>query len=475
MPERISVDLCVIGAGSGGLTVAAAGAQLGLSTVLVEGAEMGGDCLNSGCVPSKALIAAARVAVQHRGSAAFGVLYDPPRIDFARVRAHVKAAIHAIAPHDSQARYEGLGVRVVRAMARFTGRDRLLAGDHEIVARRFCIASGAHPSLPPIAGLDRVPYHTHLDIFDLEELPSHLLVVGGGAVGCELGQAFRQLGARVTILDMKHLLGDEDPELVEVVRRRMREEGIELREGTAVTGIASAGTGLRVTLQDGAGIATLDGSHLLLAAGRVPASDGLGLEAAGVARNGKAIVVDGRCRTSNRRIYAVGDVTGGPQSTHWASHQAMVVVKSMMFRLPARTRPSILPRVTFTDPELAQVGMTEAQARAAGHDRIVVRRFPFAETDRAETDLATAGFVKLVATPGGKILGAGITGAIAGEMIQSWGLALASGLSLRAFTAMITAYPTLSEASKRVAGGFYAERMLRARMRRWVRWLARWP
>jgi pyruvate/2-oxoglutarate dehydrogenase complex dihydrolipoamide dehydrogenase (E3) component len=474
MPERISVDLCVIGAGSGGLNVAAAGAQLGLSTVLAEGGEMGGDCLNSGCVPSKALIAAARAAVQHRHSAPFGVAYDPPRIDYARVRAHVKEAIAAIAPHDSQARYEGLGCRVVRAMARFTGPDRLVAGELEIVAKRFCIATGAHPLIPAIAGLDRVPYRTNFDIFDLAELPAHLLVIGGGAVGCELAQAYRRLGAGVTILEMKSLLQDEDPELVEVVRRRLRAEGVELREGAKAVAVARDGSGLRLTCEGGAGGSGITGSHLLVAAGRVPATDGLGLDAAGVTCRGKSIVIDQRCRSSNRRIYAIGDVTGGPQFTHWASHQALVVVKSMMFRLPARTRPSILPRVTFTEPELAQVGMTEMQARAAGHARLVVRRWPFAENDRADTDRTTEGFVKLVATPRGKILGAGIAGAFAGELIQSWSLALATGLSLRAFTDMITAYPTLGDASKRAAASFYTERLLSERNRRWVRWMARW-
>jgi pyruvate/2-oxoglutarate dehydrogenase complex dihydrolipoamide dehydrogenase (E3) component len=474
MPERIDVDLCVIGAGSGGLNVAAAGAQLGLSTVLVEGGEMGGDCLNSGCVPSKALIAAARAAVEYRRAAALGVTYDPPRIDFARVRAHVKSAIEAIAPHDSQARYEGLGIRVIRAMARFTGRDRLMAGDCEIVARRFCVATGAHPFLPPVPGLDQLPYRTHLDIFDLEELPSHLLVIGGGAVGCELGQAFRRLGARVTILDMRALLGDEDPELVEILRRQMQSEGVELHEGALVKGASRSGSGVRVDIEKGAESVTLEGSHLLVAAGRVPASEGLGLETAGVACDGKAIRIDASCRTSNRRIYAIGDVTGGPQFTHWASHQAMVTIKSMMFRLPARTRPSILPRVTFADPELAQVGMTEAEARAAGHAPLTVRRFPFAENDRAQSDGKGTGFIKLVATAQGKILGVGIVGASAGELIQSWGLALASGLSLRAFTEMITAYPTLSDVSKRVAGGFYAERLLGAQAKRWVRWMAQW-
>jgi pyruvate/2-oxoglutarate dehydrogenase complex dihydrolipoamide dehydrogenase (E3) component len=475
MPQRISVDLCIIGAGSGGLTVAAAGAQFGLSTVLVEDGAIGGSQLDGGDVASKALIAAARAAVQYRRSEPFGISYDRPRIDFARVRDHVKAAIAAVEPDDSQARYEGLGVRVIRAKAGFTGRDRLVAGDIEIAARRFCIAAGARPLLPPIMGLDRVAYRTPRDIVDLDSLPSPLLVVGGGAEGCELGQAFRRLGARVTILETESLLGGEDPELVEIVRRQLRSDGVELREGAAIVQLEQVGAGVRATLAQGADRSTVEGSHLLLAAGRAPASDDLGLDAAGVACDGKAIRIDGRCRTTNRRVYALGDVAGGPQATAWAAHQAMVIVKSMMFRLPARTKAQLLPRVTFTDPELAQVGLTEAAARAAGYERVVVRRFPFAETDRAQTDRAAAGFVKLVATPQGRILGAGIVGASAGELIQSWGLALAAGLSLRAFTAMITASPTLSEASKRVAGGFYAQRMLTERTRRWVRWLARWP
>lgn len=474
MPERISIDLCVVGAGPGGLAVAAAGAQLGFSTILVEDGVMGGSELD-GSVASKALVAAARAAVQYRRSEPFGVSYDRPRIDFAHVRDHVRAAIAAVEADDSRARYEGLGVRVVHAKARFTGPDRLRAGDIEIAAWRFCIAAGARPLLPPIKGLDRVAYRTPRDIVDLDSLPSPLVVVGGGVEGCELGQAFRRLGARVTILETESLLGGEDPELVEIVRRQLRFDGVELREGAAVVQLDQVGAGVRATLAQGADRSAVEGSHLLLAAGRTPASDELGLDAAGVACDDKAIRIDGRCRTTNRRVYALGDVAGGPPATAWAAHQAMVIVKSMMFRLPARTKARLLPRVAFTDPELAQVGLTEAAARAAGHERIVVRRFPFAETDRARTDRAAAGFVKLVATPQGRILGAGIVGASAGELIQSWGLALAAGLSLRAFTDMITASPTLSEASKRVAGGFYAERMLTARMRRWVRWLARWP
>ncbi|MFZ5791523.1 MAG: dihydrolipoyl dehydrogenase family protein [Pseudomonadota bacterium] len=475
MTQHIQADLCVIGAGSGGLNVAAAGAQLGLSTVLIEGGEMGGDCLNTGCVPSKALIAAANAAMAHRRGPAFGIDYDPPRVDFARVRRHIREVIATIAPHDSQARYEALGARVVRAMARFTGPDRLEAGDLEIEARRFCIATGSQPLVPPVPGLDRVPYRTNHDVWDLPVLPDHLLVLGGGAIGCELGQAFRRLGSRVTILEMARLLGRDDAELVEVLRRRLRAEDIDIREGAKAVAVEPAAAGVRIAIETAQGRSTIEGSHLLVAVGRKPTVAGLGLEAAGVACSDRGIAIDSRCRTSNRRIYAIGDVTGGPQFTHWASHQAAVVVKSMMFRLPARSRREILPAVTFTDPELAQVGLTEAEARAAGHERLAIQRWPFAENDRAEAERRTEGFVKLVATPKGRVLGAGIVGAQAGELIQSWSLALAQGLSLRAFTDMITVYPTLGDASKRAASSFYAGRLFSAPSRRLVRFLTRLP
>lgn len=475
MAQRIQVDLCVIGAGSGGLNVAAAGAQLGLSTVLIEGGEMGGDCLNAGCVPSKALIAAAAAAMAHRRGAAFGVDYDPPRVDFARVRRHIREVIAAIKPHDSQARYVGLGARVVRTMARFTGPDRLVAGDLEIQARRFCIATGSRPLVPPVPGLDRVTYRTNHDVWDLPALPDHLLVLGGGAVGCELGQAFRRLGSRVTVVEMARLLGRDDPELVEVLRRRLRAEDVDIREGAKAVAAEPAGERVRLALESAQGRGAIEGSHVLVAAGREPTTAGLGLEAAGVAYSDKGIAIDRRCRTSNRRIYAIGDVTGAPQFTHWASHQASVVVKSMMFRLPAKMRREILPAVTFTDPELAQVGLTEAEARAAGHERLAIQRWPFAENDRAETDRRTEGLVKLVASARGRVLGAGIVGAQAGELIQSWSLALAQGLSLRAFADMITAYPTLGDASKRAASSFYVRRLFSPSTRRLVRFLTRLP
>ena len=473
MSQRIEADFVVVGAGSGGLNVAAATSQLGLRTVLVEGHLMGGDCLNFGCVPSKALLAAGNAAMAGRRAAAFGIDYDPPRIDMGRVRDHVRAVIAAIEPHDSQARFEGLGVRVIRAPGRFVAPTRLRAGEQEIEAKRFCVATGSLPLVPRIDGLDRVAYRTNLDIFDLDRLPDHLLILGGGAVGTELGQAFRRLGAKVTIIEMAVLLGRDDPELVEVLRRSLGREGIAIREGAKVVAVEPAAAGIRLAVETAGGREWIEGSHLLVAAGRRPAIEGLDLAAAGIAVGPQGILIDRHCRSSNARVYAIGDVTGGPQFTHWASHQAGVVVRNALFRLPAKWDRRAFPWVTYTDPELAQVGMTEAEARAQGIADLRIGRWPFAENDRAEAERRTAGFIKILARPNGRILGVGIVGAHAGEVVHSWGLAIAAGLTVKKFTEMITAYPTFADVSKRVAGGFYADRLFNDRTRALVRFLWR--
>jgi pyruvate/2-oxoglutarate dehydrogenase complex dihydrolipoamide dehydrogenase (E3) component len=473
MSRRIAADFCVIGAGSGGLNVAAATSQLGLDTILVEGHLMGGDCLNFGCVPSKALIAAGNAAIAGRRAAAFGIDYDPPRVDMGRVREHVRGVIAAIEPHDSQARFEGLGVRVLRAPARFVAPTRLAVGEQEIEAKRFCVATGSLPLVPRIDGLDRVRYRTNLDIFELDRLPEHLLILGGGPVGAELGQAFRRLGARVTIIEMATLLGKDDPELVEILRRSLGRDGVAIREGARVVAVEPAPAGVRLAVETATGREWIEGSDLLVAAGRRPAIDELGLAAAGIETGPRGIAIDRRCRTTNARVYAIGDVTGGPQFTHWASHQAGVVVRNALFRLPAKWDRRAFPWVTYTDPELAQVGLTEAEARAAGIADLRVERWPFAENDRAEAERRTEGFIKILARPNGRILGAGIVGAHAGEVVHSWGLAIAAGLTVKKFTAMITAYPTFADVSKRVAGGFYADRLFSERTRALVRFLWR--
>lgn len=477
MPEVLTPDVCVIGAGSGGLSVAAGAAQMGAAVVLVERARMGGDCLNYGCVPSKALIAAARAAHATRDAARFGIAAGEPVVDGPAVFGRIRDVIAAIAPNDSVERFEGLGVRVVRASARFVAPDRVAAGDTEIRARRFVVAAGSSPLIPPLPGLDAVPFLTNETVFDLDRIPEHLLVLGGGPIGIELAQAFRRLGARVSVVEMKTMLAREDAELADAVRRRLVREGVRLFEGVAAeralrTGADSNG-GVALDLVDAAGEKTrIEGSHLLVAVGRAPNIAALDLEKANIEFAPRGIRVDARLRTSNPRVFAVGDIGGGLQFTHVANYQAGVVLKNILFRWPAKADARALPRVTYADPELAQVGLTEAEARAQDKS-IRILRWSLHDNDRAQTDGTTDGLVKIVATPRGRILGAGIVAHGAGELIQPWVLALAEGLGLAAMARAVAPYPTLGEAGKRAAGSFFAPTLFGERTKRIVRLLAR--
>jgi len=457
MAERIRADLCVIGAGSGGLTVAAGAAQLGASVVLVEAHKMGGDCLNYGCVPSKALLAAAKAAEAHRTSAPLGIRAHEPEVDYAAVMEHVQRTIRAIAPHDSVERFEGLGVRVILARGRFTGPGQVAAGNAVIAARRFVIATGSSPLAPPIQGLADVPYLTNETIWGLRERPSRLIVIGGGPIGIELAQAHRRLGSEVVVLEGLKALGREDPEAVAVVLGQLRTEGIDLREGANVVAVSGSARAVEVALESGE---VIRGSHLLVAVGRSANVADLGLDDAGISHDRTGIRVDSGLRSvSNRRVYAIGDVVGGAQFTHVAGYHAGLVIRSALFRLPARDRTDHIPRVTFTDPELAQVGMTETEAAVARGEAVEVHRFPFVENDRALAEGHPAGFVKAVVGRRGRILGATIVGSGAGELIHPWALALAEGLRIKAMAGYVGPYPTLGEAGKRAAGAYFAPRL----------------
>jgi pyruvate/2-oxoglutarate dehydrogenase complex dihydrolipoamide dehydrogenase (E3) component len=469
MSAMLTPDLCVIGAGSGGLSVAAGAARLGAEVVLIERGRMGGDCLNYGCVPSKSLLAAAKLAALWRHGAELGLGYSPPQIDFAAVADSVARVIARIAPNDSVERFEGLGVRVAAAEARFTDPRTLTAGDLVVRPRRFVIATGSHPAIPPIPGLDGVPYLTNETIFENRVRPEHLIVIGGGPIGVEIAQAYCRLGARVTVLDIGPLLPRDDPELAAELAERLASEGVGLRPMTTIAAVDRAGDGVSVRLAAGERI---EGSHLLVAAGRRPSIAELDLAAAGIAANAAGIVVDRRLRTTNRRAFAVGDVAGGPQFTHIAAYHAGIVLKNALFRLPAKTDYRALPWVTYTDPELAQVGLGEAAARAAGADPRVLR-WSFADNDRAQTERDTAGQVKIVTSRRGRILGAAILGTGAGELILPWALAVARRLKIRAVAELIVPYPTRGEAGKRAAGEFYAPSLFSARTRRLVRLIAR--
>lgn len=472
-------DICVIGAGAAGLSTAAASAMLGARTVLVEGGTMGGDCLNQGCVPSKSLLAAARMGHDWRRAGAFGIGQSPATVDFPAVMAHVRAVIAGIAPHDSAARYRALGVEVVAGWARFVARDAIeiapLAADcppRRVTARRFVVATGSRPSLPPVPGLDEVPFLTNETLFELVRLPPHLVILGGGPIGIEMAQAFRRLGSAVTVLEAGRCLGREDPELAAVVCARLRREGVDLREGVTVDAAAADAGGVHLRL-NGTG-AVVTGSHLLVAAGRRPNLEALDLAVAGVAVDAAGIRVDARLRTSNRKIYAIGDVAGGPQFTHLAGHHAGIVVRNALFRLPARARRADVPRVTYTDPELAWVGRQEAEARAhAGRIRIL--RWSYAENDRARAERLQEGMAKVIVDGRGRILGAGVVGAHAGEVIQPWVLAMEQGLRIGAMAGMMAPYPTLGEVGKRAAGTYYLGKLFSPQAKWIVRLLLRLP
>jgi pyruvate/2-oxoglutarate dehydrogenase complex dihydrolipoamide dehydrogenase (E3) component len=467
----LQTDLCVIGAGSAGLSVAAGAVQMGASVVLVERHRMGGDCLNTGCVPSKALLAAAHVAQAMRAAARLGIAAHEPEVDFGRVHAHVHGVIGAIAPHDSVARFEGLGVTVLPGSARFISPREVVVGAQRIRARRFVVATGSGPAVPALDGLGQVPFLTNENIFDLTELPRHLIVLGGGPIGIEMAQAFRRLGARVTVLVRSRILPKDEPEAVAVLRAALLADGVELREHTDAAAVAPDEAGVRVLL-DGDGDA-LVGSHLLVAIGRRPSLDGLGLAEAGVVAAPQGIAVDAGLRSSNRRVFAIGDVAGGPQFTHIAGYHAGIVLRRALFGLPARVSYAALPWVTYTDPELAHAGLTEAAARAAGHQVRVLMQ-PLDGNDRAQAERHTAGLIKLVLGKRGRILGATIAAPHAGEMIGLWGLAIQQRLKIGAIAAVILPYPTIAEISKRAAGGFYTPSLFSARTRRIVGLIQRW-
>ena len=466
----LTPDLCVIGVGAGGLSVAAAAAALGAPVVLIEQGLMGGDCLNYGCVPSKALIAAARRVAELPRAPAFGVTAEGVRVDFAKVHAHVHSTIAALAPNNSAPRFTALGVRVIAGHAEFRDPNTVLVNETAIAARRFVIATGSSPAIPAIPGLAQTPYLTNETIFDLATLPEHLVVIGAGPVGLELAQAFRRLGSAVTVIDAAIPLAKDDPECAALVVSTLEREGVVLRPNTRIVKISGDAQTVRLTL-DGTS-EPVQGSHLLVAAGRAPNIANLGLDRAGIAVTAHGITVDRQLRTTNRCVYAIGDVAGGPQFTHFANYHAGIVIRHALFRLPVRASDAALPWVTYTDPELAQVGQTEAEARRRGL-RVRVLRWPYHENDRAQIEQATRGHIKVLTTSRGRILGASIVGRDAGELISTFTLAIAQRLNIRALAGVMVPYPTLAEIGKRAAMSHFTPGLTRPIVRRIIGWLRR--
>ncbi|KAA5804930.1 FAD-binding protein [Alkalicaulis satelles] len=450
--DSIRADLAVIGAGAAGLVTSAGAAMLGRKVVLFEAGEMGGDCLNYGCVPSKALLTAAHKAHEVRQAARWGVQAELKAIDFAQVRKTISAAIAAIEPNDSQARFEGLGVKVVRERARFTGPRTVASDSVSVTARRIVIASGTRARIPAIEGLDALPVLTNESIWSLESLPQSLIILGAGPIGVELGQAFARLGSQVTIIEPGEPLARFEPEHAALVLETLKADGVTLITGEAPMRASGGPGAVEITLADGRSVT---GTHILAAAGREPVLDGLGLDAAGVQTDAGGLIVDDRLRTTNKRVLAAGDIAGKGGLTHLAGWHGSVIIRNLYFGLPTRQSSQPIPQAVYCDPPLANAGLTQGQAREIHGAKVQVTRWPFADNDRAIAEGDTRGGVILVSGKGAKLLGAHAAGARADDLIHLASAVMARGGTVRDLTNMVAAYPTRAEIFKRAGGKYY--------------------
>lgn len=463
MPNQIlKPDLCIIGGGAGGLSIAAGASQMGADVVLLEGHKMGGDCLNVGCVPSKSILAAAHNAHKIRhGAPNMGIAGKDPHVNMDAVRNHINNVIETISHHDSVERFEGLGVNVIQEYGSFNSSTEVQAGDYKIQARKFVIATGSTPVVPPITGIDNVPYMTNDNVFELAELPKHLIVIGGGPIGCELSQAFRYLGSEVSTVSLSPIMMHDDPEAVDIARQKFVADGIELYEEALIENILKDGSQITVTLKTKDGKEkTIRGSHLLVAAGQKADLDRLNLENANIKADEQGIIVDIGMRTSNKKVFAVGDVTNTYQFTHIAGYQAGIVIQRALFKIPAKANYEALPWVTYTDPEVANIGMNEPMAKKKlGEGNFQVLKWPYKDNDRAQAERVTEGFIKVIIKPNGQILGATIVGKNAGELLLTWSLAISKKMKVGDIAQLIAPYPTISEISKRAAGSYFTPKI----------------
>ncbi len=451
--EKPEYDLCVIGGGSGGLVAAAGGATLGAKVVLIEKHALGGDCLHYGCVPSKALLHSAKVAHTMRTANTAGIEPHSPTINISDIMQRVASVIKTIEPNDSPERFRGMGVEVIFGAGQFTDPTTFSVNGRALTAKNFVLATGSRAAMPPIAGLDTVPYLTNETVFSLNEPVPSLIILGAGPIGLEMAQAFNRLGSQVSVVQRsQQVLSNEDSDIAAVVFETLRKEGVQFYTGHTPVRVEGSAGDIRLRLKTSDGIEKpLNATHLLVATGRQANLENLGLAAANVQLNDKNhLMLDKRLRTTNKHIYACGDVTNGYQFTHMAEHQAGVVLRNTLFHLPAKVEERVIPWCTFTDPEVARVGLSETEAKDQGISHKVYT-FPFKEMDRAITDADTAGFAKLITDPKGKLLGAAIVGPHAGEIIHEYVLALSKKMKAADLSNFIHIYPTLAQINRRVA------------------------
>ncbi len=463
---KFTHDVIVIGGGAAGLTAAGGCALFGLDVALIEARKMGGECLNDGCVPSKALIAAAKRAAEARHTERYGITLEQPKVDWKGVHAHIHGAIAAIAPHDSEERFTEMGCEVIRDWAKVTGPQTVEVGARTLRAPRIVIATGSKAAVPPIDGLSDVPYLTNENLFDLDVLPDHLIVVGGGVIGMEMAQGFRRLGSEVTVVEPGEIMGRDDPDHVAIVREVMEDEGVRFVKGLAKK-LEDAGGAITLHTED----ERIEGSHILIATGRKPNCEGFGLEDIGVEMGRGGIVTDERRRTSVKGIYAIGDCRDGPRLTHVSGYEGSNVALEITLGVPTKVDYSALPWCTYTDPEIAQVGMTEAEARKKLGDRLTVVTETFHDNERALAEGKDTGQLKLM-LKGKKVVGASIVGANAGELLLPFSQAITGKSSTFALGSAMIAYPTRSEISKAAAFSVWEPTVFGSVPKKWAKTLA---
>lgn len=452
MADTLTPDLCVIGAGPAGLAVAEAARALDLSVVIVDKGRLGGKALHTGAVPARALAAAAAHAHAMRNGASFGITADAIKVNFRRVHDHVDAVIGALSPARAAPHFEALGAQVLAGDAAFTDKRTLKVGEALVRAHRFVLATGSRPVVPAIPGLDAVPYFTTDTILDNTRKLTHLVIIGGGAMGLELAQSYARLGTEVTVLEPASFLADFDPELAAVALKRLEEEGVHLRPHTAVTAIHARSMGIGVGIRGADGEAMLDVSHILVAVERVPDIDTLDLDKAGIRRRKDDVTrleLTPGLRTTNPRVYAAGDVAGGGGSVGAAHAEARIVVGNALLAFAPRHHTDV-PRVVSTDPEIAEVGYSERTARTKFGTGFRVLRAAYAENDKARARRETYGVAKLIVGPRGQLLGAGIAGAGAAELAALFSLALAAKLDIARLSQFAAPYPSLADIASRL-------------------------
>lgn len=453
-------DVVAIGGGTAGLVTAAACAGLGAKAGLIERERLGGDCLWTGCVPSKALISSARVAHHFQNAAAFGLPSTAPAIDGGAVLSSVRDVRAQIAPHDDPERFRAMGVDVIEGSGRFVSPHEVEVDGRRIHARRFVVATGSRAAVPPIEGLAEAGYFTHAEAFDRDTIPKSIAVVGGGPIGIELAQSYRRLGSDAVVIEMMdQLMGREEPELAARLTQALVDEGVRIFTGRLVNKVERTGSGRRITMKRVGGdpqapLETVEADEVLVATGRRPNTEDMGLEAAGVATERGWVTVDSKLRTSQKHIFGAGDVTGGYLFTHVADHEARTVVQNALFPVRSKINYDVIPWCTYTEPELAHVGITEAEARDRYGSAVSAHTYDFAGLDRAIAERAAVGCTKIVTGKGGVILGGHILGSNAGTMIAEIALAMKAGIKLGTISSLVHPYPTMSEGIRRAADAY---------------------